>query len=476
MFVGNTGRQALTFAFGIALARLLAPEDFGMLITIQVFTGLAGFFAGGGMGQALVRAKETSKLDYDIVFTIQLLIGCVIYAGFFFVAPWFARWYEQSLYADLLRVSALSFVYRPFTNIPGSILYRNMRYKANAGAGLAALTISSVVSVGMAYWGFGVWSLILGGIVGAFASMIMLTWLSGWRPGLSLNFARGRDIARYGLLTSATDVLLYLRLQASAFILSRSLGPASVALYNKGTSLAEMPTNFIAGSVYQVLFRALSAEQDNEDRSRYLFFQSIALVAIYTTPFYIGLAWVAQPAINVVYGPKWSDSATVLAILTMGWPFWLLDTMSGAVLAAKNWLAREVPVQVVMTALVCVTTLVGLRHGIAGVAIGMVCAAAYSGIQMYWLASRCLRARWRDLVHALYPALILNAILAGSLYLLDRALSFLFPGNELVYLGSMATLGACVYVLAFMCIPIQSLSSERDRWKIRLRLLFRRRV
>jgi len=87
IFVGNIGYQALTFLFGIVLARLLVPDDFGLLLTIQVFTGFAGLIAGGGMGQALIRAKTATEQDYNIVFTLQLIIGCLIYTGFFVVAP-----------------------------------------------------------------------------------------------------------------------------------------------------------------------------------------------------------------------------------------------------------------------------------------------------------------------------------------------------------------------------------------------------
>ncbi len=83
IFTGKASDQVLTFLFGIVLARLLAPEVFGMLLTLQVFTGLAGFAAGGGMGQALVRARKVSQQDYDIVFTLQLLIGIAIYTAFF---------------------------------------------------------------------------------------------------------------------------------------------------------------------------------------------------------------------------------------------------------------------------------------------------------------------------------------------------------------------------------------------------------
>lgn len=468
--IGNTGSQVLHFLFGIVLARLLAPEDFGTLITIQVFTGVVGFAAGGGMGQALVRAKESTKQDYDIVFTLQLIIGCLIYTGFFLAAPWFARWYENPLYADLLRVSALSFIYRPFVNLPGSILHREMRFKEQTAIKMASLFVASAVSIGMAYAGFGVWSLIFGGVASAISSMLLLMPLTKWRPSFSLDMRRGRDIARYGLLVSITDVLVYLRKQVSVFILSRTLGPVSVGLYNKGESLARMPHAFITGSVYQVLFRAMAAEQDNLDKCRYLFFRSITLVAVYATPLYVGFMWLAEPLVRGVYGAKWLEAAAPLFILALAWPFWLMDTLSGAVLAAQNWLDREVSVQVSTLIVTALAVLIGLSQGIEGVAYAIVAASVFSALYIHWLAIKCLRARWTGYIRALTPAIILNMILIVVLFALDHTLPATIRGHDLTYLAVMATVGGLAYALAFLYLPLAMLQTEQQRWKTKLRL------
>lgn len=469
-FFGNTTRQALAFVFGIVLARLLVPADFGMLVTISAFTGLAGFISGGGMGQALVRAKEPTKQDYDIVFTMQIIIGSLIYTGFFFAAPWFAKWYNTPLYADLLRVSALSFIFRPFVNLPSSILYREMRFKAQTNVGITSLLISSSVSIGMAYTGYGVWSLIFGGIAGSAISALLLAPLARWRLGWSLDFRRGGSIARYGLLVSATDILVYLRMQVSAFILSRTLGPASVGLYNKGESLAKMPHSFITYSVYQVLFRAMATEQDNLDKCRYLFFRSISLVAVYTTPFYVGLFWLAEPLINGVYGPKWTAAAAPLLILALAWPFWLMENLSGAVLAAMNWLGRELPVQISTLIITSLAVIIGLPYGIEGVAYGIVGASIYSALHLHWLALRCLKASWTGYARALIPAAILNIILAGVLFIVDYALPPSLRASDLIYILLMGTAGSLVYALCFLYLPIVSLRGEQERWKAKLTL------
>lgn len=458
------------FVFGVVLARLLVPEDFGMLITIQVFTGLAGFIAGGGMGQALIRAKTATTEDYDIVFTLQLIIGCVIYAAFFLAAPWFARWYDTPLYADLLRVSALSFILRPFVNLPGNMLHRAMRFKAQAIAGIVTLLVSSAVSIGLAYLGHGVWSLIWGGIAGSVTSAALLMQVARWRPRLSTAFGRGREIARYGVLFSINDIVFYLRSQLSAFILSRTLGPASVGLFNKGESLARMPHMFITGSVYPVLFRALGAEQDNLDTSRYLYFRSIALVAVYATPFYIGLLWLAEPLVRGVYGARWVAAAGPLAILALAWPFWLMGNLSGNVLKARNWLGHELAVQVSSLALGALAIWLALAHGIDGVAWAIVATAAFTGLCQYGLATRCLGARLSGFPRALVPAGILNTLLAGALFLTDLALPDAVRHNDLVYVLAMGAAGGLVYGLAFLYVPFAALAVEQQRWRRKLRL------
>lgn len=470
MFVGNSGNQILAFLFGIVLARLLAPEDFGVLLTIQVFTGLAGFVSGGGMGQALVRAKEATKQDYDIVFTLQLGIGCLIYAGFFFAAPWFAKWYDTPLYTDLLRLSALSFIFRPLVNLPSSMLYRHMRYKAQTVVGITSLLVSSSTSILMAWLGYGVWSLIWGGIAGSIYSAAVLIPLTRWRPGFSLEFRRGRDIARYGILVSANDIVGYLRNQVSIFILSRTLGPASVGLYNKGESLARMPHSFITGSVYHVLFRSMAAEQDNLDKCRYLFFRSIALVAVYATPFYVGLLWLAEPLIRGVYGEKWVAAAGPLMILAFAWPFWLMDNLSGAVLAAQNWLHRELPVQIATLFITALGIIIALPFGIEGVAWAIVGTAVYSAFHLYWLATRCLRAKLSGFFNAVAPAVILNGLLALVLFSTDTIMSTSIRENDFAYMALMGVTGGAFYILSFLYLPFRSLGAERERWKIRLKL------
>lgn len=462
LFVGDISVQLLTFAFGIVLARLLAPAEFGILVTIQVFTGLAGFVSGGGMGQALVRSKDAARSDYDVVFTLQIMIGIIIYAIFFMVAPWFARWYETPLYEQLLRVSALTFITRPLVNLPSNILHREMRFKGQVVARVLALLASSSTSISLAYAGWGVWSLVLGGLSGSLINAVALGFVARWRPRLNFEFARGRELARYGFLVSVNDIVVYLRNQASNFVLGRTLGMASVGLFNKADSLVRMPNQFIASPVYQVLFRALAREQHDDSRSRYMFVHSIRLVAVYAAPCYILLHLLAEPAIYLLYGARWHEAAAPLSILALAQPVLMVVNLCGAVLAARNWLHQELKVQIVILLLSFAATYVGLNHGLSGVAVALIGVALYNMLHMYRLCVRCIGVRWRDLVDALTPAAILSCGMLATAFALE---AFARSLPALAHLAIVGGGSVAVYGLCFLFLPIPALLDERSKWR-----------
>jgi len=215
----------------------------------------------------------------------------------------------------------------------------------------------------------------------------------------------------------------------------------------------------------------MAAEQDNLDKCRYLFFRSVTLVAVYATPLYVGFLWLAEPLVRGVYGAKWLEAAAPLFILALAWPFWLMDNLSGAVLAAHNWLDREVSVQLSTLVVTALAVLIGLSHGIEGVAYAIVAASVYSALYIHWLAIQCLQARWNGYLRALAPAAILNALLIAVLFTLDHTLPESARSHDLAYLAIMATGGGFAYALGFLYLPLAALRSERQRWKTRFRLV-----
>lgn len=465
LFVGNTGAQIIGFLFGIILARILAPEDFGMLLTIQVFTGLVGFVAGGGMGQALVRAKDATVRDYHVVFTLQLVIGMVIYLLFYISAPTFAQWYERPLYEDLLRVSALSFLLRPFVNLPSNILHREMRFKERSLVGVLNLLISNTVAITMGMMGYGVWSLTVSGLAASFISIFVLCKLAAWAPRIDGDWRRARELANYGLLVSANDIVYYLRQQTTIFILSRAATASAVGLYNKADSLVMLPKRFVAGSVYEVLFRALARARDDLDLSRYLYFRSITLVAAYAFPLFIGLGFLAEPFVVTLYGEKWRAAAAPISVLVLASPFMILENLAGAVLAARDQLARELIAQIIVVLITAGAVTLSLDLGLVGVAMSVAIATIYASLHLHWLASKSLGTPMMAALKAFRAPLLLNAPMAAGLALMNWLLPPALDRAGLSYLVTMTVCGAALYASVFFFAPITALEPEVKRWK-----------
>ena len=136
-----------------------------MIVTIPIFTGFVGMFTSGGMGQSLIRAKTADENDFTAVFTLQLAMGVVVYLLFFIAAPWIAQYFDNPLYTDLIRVSALSFLLRPFLVMRNAWLNREMKFKSRSIVDVASGLVTGLSGTLMAWAGMGVWSLTLSGLL-----------------------------------------------------------------------------------------------------------------------------------------------------------------------------------------------------------------------------------------------------------------------------------------------------------------------
>jgi teichuronic acid exporter len=465
LFIGNTGSQILQFAFGIALARLLVPADFGMLATITVFTGFVGVIASGGMGQSLIRAKEAGPADFHAVFTMQLTLGIVIYAGFFALAPAISAFLEDPLYGPLIRVSAVSFLLRPFSTIHIAWLGREMQFKRRSQVDLATGLITGVASVALAATGFGVWSFIISGLIGSTASGVMFAFATPLRLRLSFDRAVIRRHAGFGFKITIGDVLAHLKEHSINLVLSKLAGPAFLGLFNKAGSLAWMANRMITPPTGQTVFRAMSVVQDDLDRTKYMLYRTITLLMVYVFPFLVGLWWIAEPFVGLVYGEKWLPAVEPLRILLLAAIMRTIWIPCGVTLNAQNRLTAMIIGEALGLAISIILVVVGLRWGLAGVAWAIVASTFFYAAYSYTIVYRTIRTRIRDLLNAAAPALVLNTFLFLVLALAHWG-SGLHPAKYPAgYLLAMAAIGGVTYALALLYFPIPALRSEADRWK-----------
>ena len=464
LIIGNTGQKLLEFVFGIVLARLLLPADFGLLVTIQAFTGFVGMLTSGGMAQALVRAKEVTEEDFHAVFTMQMVLSLLIYLGFWLVAPWFAEFFENPIYEDLLRVSTLVFLLRPFAHMHGSWLIREMDFKRRTQINVSVGLVSGISSILMAWSGLGVWSLVLSGLVGAVTRNLLLARSTPLKPAINFALTTIRRHGAYGSKVIGTDLLSHLNRQGLAVMLSKLAGPSFLGLFNKADSLHRLPYWSLGQPLAQPLFRAMAKVQDDLDKTKYMYYRAVTLLMVYVLPFFMGLMWIGKPFIQVVYGPKWIAAGDPMQIMAVCGFFYIVARPCAAVLMAQNRLGQEMIAQTGILLFTLTACLIGLQWGLVGVGWAFVASQAFAAISLYTLVYRILPTRLSDLGRALQPGLILNGLLLVALLVVDRLFGTIAETNPALYMLLMGGIGAPVYIAAFFLLPIPTLASETSRW------------
>lgn len=463
MLSGDVSAQLVNLVFGMVLARLLLPEDFGLLVTVQILTGALGFIAANGTSDALVRAKEIGPRDVRTLFAIQLGTCAAIFTFLNLIAPAFAGWFGDPRLAPLLRIASITFLLRPFMAVPSALLHRAMRFKEYSVLIFIGVAVSGLSAILLASLGLGAASLVLGGLSGALARTIVCARWARWVPGLGFDPEAARTLGVYGLKLSANEIVQYARAQTANAIISRQLGAGPVGLYNKADSLAEMPYEILSGSAYYTLFRTLASIQDDRAQCAYLFLRSLTVILLYALPCYVGILWVAEPLILVLYGKPWAAAAVPLQILALVGPLRVIANLSRAVAASHNRLGQEIRIQLETWAILVLGALVGLHWGLAGVAICTLPSFIYNAVRMFNLAGRILGTRWGSLWCELWPILGLNAMMAAALMAAHLALGPL--DSPLAYLLAMIGVGAAVYGGAFLFMPLAALRNESARWR-----------
>lgn len=362
----------LQVGYTAVMARLLDPASFGLVALAGVVLRFGSYFAEMGLGHALVQRPELSSYDLRATFTGSLLLGAVVAAAFWLLAPLSVLVLKNPAVVPLVRALALGFVLTAVGLTATSVLRRAMRFEALAKLDVLAYVLAyGGVGLGSAWAGAGVWSLVAAGLtqqlitsVGAYAVVRhSVRLLFGWEHYAAL--------VGYGSRVSIISFLEFINGNIDTMLIGRLLGPVALGLYNRAYMLLYLPMYFLANSIGKVAFPAFSQVQQDVPRLRDLYLRSSTLVAMLLLPLCAGVAIAAPEMVRVLLGPKWEGSVPVLRALCLAIPLSFTTMFAGIVADARANLQRKVVLNVEFILL-----LVGLfwllrGYGIVGVAVAI---------------------------------------------------------------------------------------------------------
>jgi len=360
--------MALRFLVTAILARLLAPEDFGLLGLTTVFVGFAAVFADLGLNVAVVQKRNITDSELDSVFRLNAYAGILLALVVAIGAPFIAVFYHEPRLRGITLALAGGFVVTSLGMVPGSLLQRNMEFRRLAYVEVASATASGILGVCMAYRGAGVYSLVAMSLGGQITQTALLWLAVPLRPRLGLSISGARELVIFGFGLLGFNILNYWLRNADNLLVGKVCGPRELAIYSLAYSLLLFPVYQIQGILGRVMLPALAARQESAQDVRRTYLHACGAIALVMFPLMAGLAVVADDFVLTVYGPKWVSAIPVVRVLaiagmgnsvatTVGW----LYTAMGRTSLMFKWALLSAPVFLSSYA-------IGVRWGALGVA------------------------------------------------------------------------------------------------------------
>ena len=319
--LNNGTTQVLNLILGIFLARLLTPEDYGLVGVLTIFSAVAGMLQSSGLGAGLINLKHPTSNDYNAVFWFNVLVSLLLYSLLFLCAPLIADFFHQPRLVNLSRILFLTLPLSAFSGASGNYLQKNMMNKEIAIAGVSSIFLSGVVGIVMALNGCSYWSLVGQQLTFAVAILIGRSIYVDWRPSFAIDFTPVRNMFGFCVKLLVTNIVNVINFHVLTFIFGRLLPIQTVGYYSQANKWNNMAKTTIAEAIGQIAQPVLVSVTDERNREQRVFRKMTRFTAFLAFPALFGLALVAHEFIIIAIGEKWLESIPLLRIICIGGAF-----------------------------------------------------------------------------------------------------------------------------------------------------------
>lgn len=315
IMVARSCAQVFQWSVTLFVARLMLPDDYGMMTCGALLLGFADLLAEMGVGKALVQKRELTQEDFAQGFTLSLALSAVLYAGIFLLAGPTADYLERPGFTLFLRVLGLSLFLTPWRSISGAMLEREIQMGRWSAAQLAAAAIQAALVLGLAWVGFGYWALACGALVGRSAETALLIRIAGWRPRLAVPSRSAAQLIRYGAHISGSSLLWFIYIDADFAVLGALLGPVFLGYYALAFQIISLPVQKIGATANQIMFPVYCKLQGDRAQCRDWLLRLSVLQGFVAFPVLAGIALVAGDGLPLLLGQKWQPAVVPLQLL-----------------------------------------------------------------------------------------------------------------------------------------------------------------
>jgi PST family polysaccharide transporter len=443
------------------LARLLAPDAYGLMALAAIVTNLAYLFRDMGTGAALIQASAVSPKMASTVHWTNLALGLLIGLAIAGAAPLTAHVFHEPQLAAVLLLLAVVFPVTGAGVVHQALLERESKFAVVAGAEIAAALAGLGVALLLAWRGAGVFSLVAQMIASTLVSTTIIVLRSSFRPGRHWDLDEFKSIARFSGNLSLFNVVLYISRNADSMVVGRILGTAALGVYAMAYRLMLFPLQNMTFVVARVLFPVMSRKQESASEVAALYLRSLGFIAFLTAPLMAGLFALREPFVHVMLGERWQASVALLGWLAPVGFIQSLVSSTGTVLMARGSTDLMLRLGLVGAALQVGAVVLGARWGIEGVAAAYLAANVLNAAPALYFSARLIGIGFGALVRAIAPAMAAALFMVGVLVagapLLAQSIH-----NALLALLLQVAVGVVAYGAASLVLLRPQLNSLRS--------------
>lgn len=425
------------------LARLLTPEEFGIVGFATLVIAYLSVLKDLGMGAAVIQRQDDVEDAAQTAFILNVGIGATLTVATFLAAPAVASFFREPLVTPLLRVLSFTFVLESLGSMHVVLLKKNLQFRRKLIPDVGQSLVRGIVSIAIASTGFGVWALVWGHLAGV-VTFVILSWaVIPWRPTLTVHRRLLRPLARFGAPLVLTDIQYAVWANLDYVIVGRMLGDAALGVYTLAYRLPELLVQSVWRVLAQAVFPVFSRLQSDIDALRRGFLATVRYTQIIIVPLCVGLFVVAEPAVAVLFGPQWDAVVPVLQVMAIFSLVGSIGVNAGDVYKALGRPDILAKLSAIELLLLVPALLYGADHGVVGVAWAHAGVATFDAIVRLIVARRLIGISVGDLVRAAAPSYVAGGVLAVTALVTLGATSTLGPLASLV---TTSLIGAVVYV------------------------------
>ena len=459
-FFNQFANYGMQFCVGIVMARLLSPSDYGITALPAVFMAIAGIFQDSGMTGALIRKEKIEEKDYSTLFIYSIAMGIFMYAILFFSSPLIAEYFNTPVLTSLIRVTALTFLWGPIGTVQYVILKRKLDFKTPTKISIATRVFSAIVGITMAYMGYGLWALVISGVLSSLLSLIIMVFVVKWYPKTGFSKESFNYLWNYGNKLMASALLDTAYNNITPVFVAKHYSPADLGVYNRAQGYAAMPSRNITGVIQNVTFPVLSKMQnDNESLARN-YRRMLRVTAFIVFPMMLMLSALARPLVITLITAKWESCIILLQIICFSMMWYPIHAINLNLLQVKGrtdlFLRLEIIKKIIGLAILVIT----LPQGLITFCIGNILSSMISLVINTYYTGKLINVGYFRQMGDLLPIFTLSMVMFGIILVSNHLI-----GNMYLQILIGGILGGAVYLSGAFLFKFKELDDVKYMFK-----------